>query len=123
MKLNGRGFVLALCVVSSLFAVRGANAQARSVGAYVNPPQPAWLAPPDLPDVPECRGILSQSILDAVNAAKEDPAETFEKHRRANPHMIMLSPPQECASKLWRVVNRDPRLENFVASAAVEGRQ
>src|SRR5438270_1488113 len=49
-------------------------------------------APSDLPDVAQCHGILSQAIVDLVNGTDEDPAETFEKNRRAHPHMIMLPP-------------------------------
>jgi hypothetical protein len=58
------------------------------------------------PDIPQCRGILKQEILDIVNAATEDPAEIFEKNRYAHPHMIMMPPPLDCASKLWKAARR-----------------
>jgi len=61
------------------------------------------------PDIPECREIVNQEILDLVNAAAEDPAEVFERNRRAHPHMIMMPPPLECASKLWVAVRQGNR--------------
>jgi hypothetical protein len=65
--------------------------------------EPVMLAaPPNLPDVAQCHGILSQGIIDLVNNASEDPAVTFEKRRRQNPHMIMMPPPLECASGLFK---------------------
>jgi hypothetical protein len=61
------------------------------------------------PDIPECREIVNQEIVDLVNAAAEDPAEVFERNRRAHPHMIMMPPPLECASKLWVAVRQGNR--------------
>src|SRR5258705_2670607 len=61
------------------------------------------------PDIPECREIVNQDILDLVNASSEDPAEVFERNRRAHPHMIMMPPPLECASKLWVAVRQGNR--------------
>jgi hypothetical protein len=60
------------------------------------------------PDIPQCREIVNQEVLDIVNAASEDPAVTFEENRRAHPHMIMMPPPLDCASKLWLAVRRGP---------------
>src|SRR6476469_7778299 len=93
-----------------------ANAQFRPGDAskYPNLTTPVVLAAPgDLPDVAQCRGILSQVVLDIVNGADEDPADSFEKNRRAHPHMIMMPAPLECASKLWRVLKKGPHLTNF----------
>jgi hypothetical protein len=59
---------------------------------------------PNLPDVPACDDVLSQDVLNIVESATEDPAETFEINRRAHPHMIMMPPPIECASKLWQAL-------------------
>src|SRR5205085_1557984 len=65
--------------------------------------QPIMLAaPPNLPEVAQCHGILSQGIIDLVNNATEDPAVGYEKRRQQNPHMIMLPPPLECASGLFK---------------------
>ena len=61
-------------------------------------------ARPNLPDIPACDDILSQDILNIAEEATEDPAETFEINRRAHPHMIMMPPPIECASKLWQAL-------------------
>lgn len=61
------------------------------------------------PDIPQCREILNQDILDIVNAASEDPAEIFERNRRAHPHMIMMPPPLDCASKLWLAARQGNR--------------
>ncbi|HJQ41425.1 MAG TPA: carboxypeptidase regulatory-like domain-containing protein, partial [Thermoanaerobaculia bacterium] len=78
---------------------------------YPNLLQPVVLAqPPDLPDVAECRGLISQIVLDLVNNADEDPGEKFEKHRREHPHMLMMPAPLECASKLFKALKRGPRL-------------
>jgi hypothetical protein len=68
------------------------------------------------PDIPECREIVNQEILDLVNAAVEDPAEVFERNRRAHPHMIMMPPPLECASKLWLAVRQGSRASVFAIS-------
>lgn len=61
--------------------------------------------PPNLRDVPQCHDILSQAIIDIATAAVEDPAETFEDNRQANPNMIMMPAPIECASKLWQALH------------------
>jgi uncharacterized repeat protein (TIGR01451 family) len=58
------------------------------------------------PETPQCRGILKQEILDVANEASEDPGVTFERNRRAHPHMIMMPPPLDCASSLWRAARR-----------------
>jgi uncharacterized repeat protein (TIGR01451 family) len=65
------------------------------------------------PDVPQCREILNQDILDVVNSSVEDPAEIFEANRRAHPHMIEMPPPVECASELWTAV-REPERQPVV---------
>ena len=57
----------------------------------------------DLPDVAECRGVtLPQEAIDRVNAATEDPHETFERWRMERRSMVEESPGIECQSKLWR---------------------
>ena len=61
------------------------------------------------PDVPQCREILNQEILDIVNLSVEDPGEIFEENRRAHPHMIEMPPPVECASELWQEVRNPDR--------------
>ena len=102
-------------VIAFFCFVAVASAQPKSVGgeAYTNLLRPIVLAPPaGLPDVAQCHGILSQEILDLVNGATEDPAETFEKNRRAHPHMIMMPPPVECASHLWRALRGKPSLSD-----------
>jgi len=84
---------VALAVV--LFAFTFANARAAqdpsSGSSKTLSGAPVTLA--DLPDVAQCRGIMSQIVLDLVNNASEDPADTFEKNRRAHPHMIMMPAP------------------------------
>jgi hypothetical protein len=104
--------------IATLFLVIGtANAQInspRGTASYPNLRNPVVLAPPGgLPDVAQCRGILSQIVLDIVNGADEDPADTFERNRRAHPHMIMMPPPLDCASKLWQALKKNPHLSNF----------
>ncbi|HYU24803.1 MAG TPA: hypothetical protein VEO74_06345, partial [Thermoanaerobaculia bacterium] len=99
--------LLAVAVMVSFAG--GASAQMRSdVRASF---KPVVLA--DVPDIRQCRGILSQVILDLVNNAVEDPADSFEKNRRAHPHMIVMPAPLECASKLWQALNRNAHLLNF----------
>jgi hypothetical protein len=57
----------------------------------------------DLPDVAECRGVtLPPEAIDRVNAATEDPHETFERWRMEHRSMVEESPGIECQSKLWR---------------------
>ncbi|HXH37206.1 MAG TPA: sialidase family protein, partial [Thermoanaerobaculia bacterium] len=105
--------------IATLFVIIGtANAQfsPKDASKYPNLTQPVLLAaPPDLPDVAQCRGILRQEILDLVNSADEDPADTFEKNRRTHPHMIMMPAPLECASKLWQALRKNPHLTSFAA--------
>jgi hypothetical protein len=84
-----------------------ANAKAQSVPV---------LTRQNAPDIPQCREIMKQDILDIVNAASEDPAETFERIRRAHPNMIMMPPPLDCASKLWVAVRRNSRASESAIS-------
>ena len=67
------------------------------------------LALQSAPDIPQCREILNQAILDLVNTASEDPAEPSERNRRAQSHSIMVSPPLDCASKLWMAARQSGR--------------
>src|SRR5437763_16701117 len=100
-------------IVIGLIGTANAQLKPGNASKYPNLTQPVLLAAPgDLPDVAQCRGILSQVVLDIVNGADEDPADTFEKNRRAHPHMIMMPAPLECASKLWRAL-KNPHLTNF----------
>src|SRR5437868_3658932 len=56
------------------------------------------IAPPSgVPDVAECRGVLSAAIVDRVKAAAEDPAKSFRKPAAAR-----------CASKLWQAMHEVP---------------
>jgi hypothetical protein len=76
------------------------------------------------PDVPQCHEILNQEILDLVNSASEDPAETFEQNRRAHPHMIMIPAPLDCASKLWLAARKADRAqESGISSELLSLRQ
>ena len=100
---------LLLAVAAMVSFAGGASAQMRTdVRASF---KPVVLA--NVPDIAQCRGILKQEILDIVNNAVEDPADTFEKNRRAHPHMIMMPAPLDCASKLWQALNRNAHLLNF----------
>src|SRR4026208_2243463 len=70
-------------------------------GASARLSRPITLA--DLPDVAECRGVqLPQEAIDRVNAASEDPHETFERWRVEHRSMVEESPGIECQSKLWQ---------------------
>jgi hypothetical protein len=101
--------LLAAAAVMISFAGGAAEAQMRpDVSATFKP-----IVLANVPDVAQCRGILKQEILDLVNNAAEDPAQTFEKNRRAHPHMIMMPAPIDCASKLWQALNRNAHLLNF----------
>jgi hypothetical protein len=105
-------------VVAALLAIGligTAHAQPVTADAekYPNLANPILLAQPaDLPDVAECRGILSQVVLDLVNGSDDDPGEGYEKHRKQHPHMIMEPPPLECASKLWKALKKGGRLNS-----------
>ncbi|MFN2596890.1 MAG: hypothetical protein ABR563_06860, partial [Pyrinomonadaceae bacterium] len=61
------------------------------------------------PDIPQCRPILNQDVLDLVNSSVEDPGEIFEQNRRLHPHMIEMPPNVECASEMWEAVRRPER--------------
>src|SRR5437763_12798933 len=107
---------IALTVATLLLVIGTANAQFKPEEAskYPNLTHPVVLAAPDLPDVAECRDVPQQLIHAIVDAAVEDPGDTFEKNRKAHPHMIMMPVPIECASKLWKVQRRGPSISNSV---------
>jgi hypothetical protein len=77
----------------------------------------------DLPDVAECRKVhLPQEAIDRVNAATEDPHETFERWRMERRSMVEESPGIECQSKLWRELRRRRGLSSTVTvPAGTEG--
>src|SRR3954452_14590041 len=106
--------VIGAVMAIGLIGIANAQFKAGDAPKYPNLMNPVVLAAPgDLPDVAQCRGLVSQVVLDIVNGADEDPADTFEKNRRAHPHMIMMPAPLECASKLWRALKKGPRLTSF----------
>ncbi len=71
-----------------------------------------------VPQLQQCRGILTEAILDSVIAAKEDPGLTFEKARRARPNMAEVPPWIECESKLWKALSRDTGLFKVVRQSS-----
>jgi hypothetical protein len=75
------------------------------------------------PDVPQCRGLLTQDMLDVVNEALEDPAEIFETNRRAHPHMVMMPPPVECESQLWKAARQPGGLQTAVSPYSLSLRE
>ena len=75
------------------------------------------------PDVPQCRGLLNQDMVDVVNEAAEDPAEIFERNRRAHPHMIMMPPPVECESQLWKAARQSGGLQTAVSPYSLSLRE
>lgn len=76
------------------------------------------------PSISQCRAItLSQEMIDRVNAATEDPAVTFERHRREHPHMIKMPPTVECESGLWRAARRGGAAEPSVDPDVINQRQ
>lgn len=111
-----RCFALAALVLAFVATTASAQFHPSDARKYPNLTGPIVLAPPDgLPDVAQCHGILSQGILDLVNAATEDPAEAFERHRREHPHMVMMPASLECASGLWKALKHG----RFVSPASV----
>jgi len=97
---------LLLVAVMTSFA-GGAFAQPQSAPLSLKP-----IVFADIPDIPECRGIVTQELFDRVSQAQSDPAEDFENNRRAHPHMLMMPPTVECASKLYKAL-RKKHLLNF----------
>ena len=76
------------------------------------------------PNIPQCRAIpLRQEMIDRVNAATEDPAVTFERHRREHPHMIEMPATIDCESGLWRAARRGGAEEPAVDADAINNRQ
>ena len=69
-----------------------ANAKGEPPGAHGSSKQAERI------DLPQCRGIVSQDILVAVDAAKTDPAVTFAKNHPGAKKPASV----DCASKLWR---------------------
>jgi hypothetical protein len=92
---------IVVAVLLSIGLIGTANAQADV---------PITLPQPDLPDVPECRGMVAQFVLDLVNASDDDPVQAFERNRQQHPHMIMVPPTVECASKMWKALSRRRRI-------------
>jgi hypothetical protein len=100
-------------LVLGLSSTVNAQFQPADADKYRNLLQPIVLAAPDdLTDVPQCKGMISQLVLDIVNNSDEDPAEKYEKNRRAHPHMIMLPAPLDCASKVWQKVHKNAHLSD-----------
>src|SRR5258707_15146368 len=59
----------------------------------------------DVPQLTQCRGLLTQALLDRVLNATEDPGETFEKMRRARPNMMERPPLHPCYSNVGEFIN------------------
>jgi hypothetical protein len=95
---------IVVAVLLSLGLIATANAQRIPADTEKHLAKPVTLAQPDLPDVAECHGMISQIVLDLVNGSDNDPADAFEKNRKQHPHMMMVPPPIECASKLWKAL-------------------
>ncbi|HEX7139109.1 MAG TPA: hypothetical protein VF219_14740 [Vicinamibacterales bacterium] len=78
-----------------------------AVAAFAQPPRirPVLLTG-NVPDVAECTDILTQQILDNVNAAGVDPGQSFEQWRRDHRNMMEASPVVDCESKLWNALHR-----------------
>ena len=70
---------------------------------------------PNVPDVAECHGILTQAILDHVKAAPTDPGADFEKWRRGRRTMVEMPPPIVCQSKLWHALQHGKGLFNIAS--------
>ncbi len=97
--------VLAVTVLACLPILVQAQAPDAAAEALARLSRTITLA--DLPDVAECRKVhLPQEAIDRVNAAAEDPHETFERWRMERRSMVEESPGIECQSKLWRELRR-----------------
>jgi hypothetical protein len=57
-------------------------------------------------EFPECQGMLSETHVDELRLAAEDPKERFETWRRQRFTMIEESPVVRCQSRLWRELRR-----------------
>lgn len=68
---------------------------------------------PNVPDIPQCHGILSQAIVDRASQAQTDPAADFEQWRRSKRTMMEAPPHIECQSKLWRALQHSKGLFNL----------
>ncbi len=75
------------------------------------------------PNIPQCRQILNQDMLDLANNSVEDPGVTFEQNRRAHPHMIEMPPPVDCASGLWKAARRGGVAEPLIDADLINSRQ
>ncbi len=75
-----------------------------TLAAFAQPRIQPVLLTGNVPDVAECHDILTQEILDSVNAAALDPGKAFEQWRRDHRNMMEASPVVECESKLWKAL-------------------
>jgi hypothetical protein len=95
-----------------------------AAGAGAQAPAVPVLTRKNAPDIPQCRELVRQDVLDIANAAAEDPAVTFERNRRAHPHMMMVPPTIDCASKFWQAARHGGRLpESAQDPDAITARQ
>src|SRR2546423_15087236 len=104
------GVLLGIFAFSTLTGrlTQAASQNQTSGGNPTQTSQVPFLTMGTAPDVPQCRSILRQNIIDRVNAATEDPAVTFEKNRRTHPHMVEMPPTIDCASAFWRTMRTGP---------------
>ncbi len=53
--------------------------------------------------LPQCAGAFTQTEIDTLVRATEDPRESFERKRLTRLTLVEISPYQECQSKVWRL--------------------
>jgi hypothetical protein len=69
----------------------------------------------DWPDIPQCRGALSQDIVNVVQAATRNPRKALENMRRQGTGNLSKAS-VECASRLWQALH--PKMTRAERKAA-----
>lgn len=113
--MSRKAILAVLCTaLASLIALSAAAAGAGGGQSGIR--KPVLLV--DVPQLAQCRGLLTQALLDRVINATEDPGETYEKVRRARRNMAETPPWVECESKLWSSLNRKTGLFNVIPQSS-----
>ena len=76
---------------------------------------PTTAAAADLPDIPQCRGALSQDIVNIVQGATQNPRKALERMRRQGTgNLSKVS--VDCAGRLWQALH--PKMTRAERKAA-----
>src|SRR3954462_5494056 len=89
------------CVVLFVFASPILATQHPTPVNGVGPRAELAAMPFGVPEIEACEGILTQPMLDHVNASKVDPAAAY---RQEHPYAFHTPRPVRCESKIWQAL-------------------